>query len=615
MPGAALLAGGPLLPLGALAALAAWLIWIWRWSPPPRERWLLLLCGGVAALILGVTATQDLLRSRAQEPIRYRPCRRVPGLLGRARGERRASSRGPAAPAARSGGTARSVRQARSTGEGVTPSWIDAAAARRRSPTGRLGRSRAPARSRPTGRRRDPCGATRAPRCLRWLETAQTARRFLQSAASATAFVLRPLAGSDGSRFQLVCGESRSRRAVPPLLGGRLASGAGLRDEHRDRSGGERCGLAVGLWRPRARGGWQCRSCGRGNVVRCALPGCRRSFSPRAGRAPGERRGAAATAAGVPIGLGLVRSRRPARLRSRGPGRDGLEASLARSSRSRRWRSAASPSWVGVSRFPLPSSCCFSSGWRLQASAGSWPGVAAEERSRPLADSGWRRLGALCTLPGITLLARFWPAEALDLGADFTLAGAAGAARLGLAAALFGVLILAAQSAESAGAPGRLRLAFALPLILLAAAAHDHGLWALLPLAGGTWLAMRSLHWASGRTASGLTALLLLSVAISATAWETGYRLRSLAAAQRISRLAGAARTGAPGRRRRRGRVLLRCARPRGRGARGPAANGRGRPRLRALARLAAGAARCDLGAGRSSGRECHPRVSPTVCR
>ena len=63
--------------------------------------------------------------------------------------------------------------------------------------------------------------------------------------------------------------------------------------------------------------------------------------------------------------------------------------------------------------------------------------------------------------------------------------------------------------------------------MLCAAALHDYGLWALLPLLGGTVLAIHALPASSGRSASGLAALLLVAVAIAATAWEAGFRART----------------------------------------------------------------------------------------
>jgi signal transduction histidine kinase len=532
VPGAALLAGGPLLPLGALAALAAlgaWLIWIWRWSPPPRERWLLLLCGGVAALILGVSATQDLLRSRAQEPSDIALAAEYRAYWGEleASAERALAvlPSPPLDPAAQLEAFASLGQLAKESRlPGLTLLLLDA--------------DRQPVAWGGAGLLHDlgPPGAEGIPAVPPSAAVpplagdGAEARRFLQSAASATAFVLRPLAGSDGSLFQLVCGESRSRRAVPPLLGGRLANGSGLAPNTATAAAGSGADWLWGFGVPELVAG------GRGVPVARERRSLRTPGLPplvlaagweSAGRAPRS----SGDPAGVPIGLGLVGL---AALRGfalavlagtvlKRPLRVFEVAAMALCGVAILGRGLAVPGaellllLVGLALAGL--------GWFVVWSRG-------RERGRPR----WTRLarlGALCTLPGITLLARFWPAEALDLGADFTLAGAAGAARLGLAAALFGVLILAAQRSESAGAPGRLRLAFALPLILLAAATHDHGFWALLPLAGGTWLAMRSLHWVSGRAASGLTALLLLSVVLSATAWETGYRLRSLALLQR----------------------------------------------------------------------------------
>ncbi len=522
VPGAALLAGRPLF---TLVALAAWLIWIWRWAPPPRERWLLVLCGGVAALILAATAAHDLLRSSAEEPsdatlaAEYRAY--WDELEASAEQALAMLPRPPLEPAAQLEAFARLSQLAKESRlPGLTlllldsdrqpVAWGGAGLLHDLGPPGAEGIPAMPAMPAPPAMPGDT-GAS---------------RRFLQSAASATALVLRPLAGRDGSRFQLVCGESRSRRAMAPLLGGRPESGARLAPNTATAAA---AGAADWLW---------------GFGVVEPLPGGSAvpvAWESRALRSPGlpplvlaagwESAGQAPRSGGeqaaVLIGLGLF-----GLAALRGFALAVLAGTVLK--RPLRIFEVAAMALSGVAvlglglAVPAAELSLLLAGLAL-AGLG-W--FVVWSRGRKGSATPWTRaaeVGALCTLPGITLLARFWPVEALDLGADFTLAGAAGAARLGLAAALFGVLILAAQSSESAAAPGRLRLALALPLILLAAAGHDHGLWALLPLAGGTWLAMHSLHWASGRAAAGLTALLLLAVAISATAWETGYRLRSLA--------------------------------------------------------------------------------------
>ncbi len=525
VPGAALLAGRPLFTLGALAA---WLIWIWRWSPPPRERWLLLLCGGAAAVILAATATNDLLRASAEAPS---DAALVAGyraywdeLEASAEQALAILPRPPLEPAAQLEAFASLSQLAKESRlPGLTlllldsdrqpVAWGGAGLLHDLGPPGAEGIPALPA-------------VPSLPALPAPAGDAGDARRFLQSAASATALVLRPLAGRDGSRFLLVCGESRSRRAMAPLLGGRPERG----DRRAPNTAiAAAAGAADWLW---------------GFGVVDPVPGASAVAVPRERRAlrpPGlpplilaagwERAGEGPRSSGeraaVPIGLGLF-----GLAALRGFALAVLAGTVLQ--RPLRIFEVAAMALAGVAvlglglAVPAAELALLLAG--LAIAGLGW--LAAWRRGRRWRATPWTRaakVGALFTLPGITLLARFWPAEALDLAADFTLAGAAGATRLGLAAALFGVLILAAESSESAAARGRLRLAFALPLILLAAAGHDHGLWPLLPLAAGTWLALRSLRWASGRAASGLTALLLLAVAISATAWETGYRLRSLA--------------------------------------------------------------------------------------
>ncbi len=239
---------------------------------------------------------------------------------------------------------------------------------------------------------------------------------------------------------------------MAPLLGGRPERGARRATNTATAAAAGAVGLAVGLWRRRARAGGICHS----GSPRASFAAPSRAAAARSRRRLGERRTRHREAAASrppcrsvsdSFGLAALRGfalavlagtvlKRPLRdFRGRG---DGALRRRRPGSGSRRARRRAPR--------------CFSSGWRWRVSAGSWSGVAAEDGARVPRDSA-ARLGALCALPGITLLARFWPAEALDLGADFTLAGAAGAARLGLAAALFGVLILAAQRSESAATP------------------------------------------------------------------------------------------------------------------------------------------------------------------
>ncbi|MEO8195566.1 MAG: ATP-binding protein [Thermoanaerobaculia bacterium] len=535
VPGAALLAGQDWL---ALAALAAWLVWMLRWSPPLRERWLVAVCGALAALILALAAGRDLQRERAAEPSTERLAsayraywEELQASSERALGDLASpplDTAGQLEAFARLGRLARESRL-----PGLTLLLLDAD----RQPVAWGGagllHDLGPAGAEGISARSDTPGTTGA------AGDASGRRLFLQSAASATAIVLRTLPGRDGSRYQLVCGESRSRRGAPPLLDDLRGEAAGPEVE----AAGSAESAVIGsgaewLW-------------GFGAVApestATAVPGSRSILSPGlpplvlaagwedAGNGP---RGAGDRAA-LFVGTGLF-----GLAALRGFALAVLAGTVLK--RPLRIFEVAALALCGVAVLGLglavPAAellllagglALAGLGWFLVWSRNGAPGGAA---SNALATAS-----LLAAVPGIALLSRFWPAGKLDLGADFALVGAAGAARLGLAAALFGILVLAAQKPVTAATratpvtpvtpkvAGRLRLAASLGLILFAAAGHDHGFWALLPLVAGTLLAIRSFSPTSGRSASGVAAVLLVAVAISATAWEVGFRQRSFA--------------------------------------------------------------------------------------
>ncbi len=518
LPGAALLAGEDRI---SLAALAAWLFWLWRWAPPRRERWLVAICGGIAALVLTVATGSELQWKRAAPP----PTELLAGQYRAYWAELEASSERalaelPPPPLDAAGQLEAFNRLGRLAREsrlpGLTLLLLDA--------------DRQPLAWGGAGLLHDLGSAGSEGVALPAAEdeagTGSRGRRlFLQSAASATAIVARNLSGRDGGRYELVCGESRSRRGVPPLDGGEA----------------ERPRLAVkrgqGSPMPGDAAGWAW-GFGSGEAVSPApvLAGSRSIRSPglpplvlaagweRVEGGPETGGGRAALFIGLGLfGLAALRGFALAVLAGtvlRRPLRVFEVSALA--------LSGVAVLGLGL-EVPTAGLLVLVGGLAL-AGLGwyrAWSrGGTAGGRSR--ASATVAVLLAVGAIAGIALLSRYWPAGELDLGAGLALTGAAGAARLGLAAALFGVLVLAVPQPSSPAA-GRIRLGAALALILVAAAGHDHGLWALAPLIAGTVLASRSLPHGAGRSAAGVIAVLLMSVAIAATAWEIGFRLRSIA--------------------------------------------------------------------------------------
>ena len=515
VPAVALVTGRPLL---ALAALSAWGIWAWRWSPPRRERWLLAFAGGTAALLLSVAAGQELLLARAARPsdavlegeyraywdeLRIAAERAVEALPSPpydAASQLEAFDRlGVRAKASRLAGLTLLLLDA----DGQPVAWGGAGLLHDAGPF--VFGNRSAGISSGSGRRDG---------------------QFLQSAASATAVVVRELPGRDGNPYLLICGESRSRRAAPPLLGAENAS----RRLAPSLAAGSRWVWGLGAAPSPASaspeealpGGRAVRSPGLPPLLLAAEP---EDVDPgpaslgEGGSASGNARAAMLEGLGL-FGLAALRGFALAVLAGtvlKRPLRTFEVVALALSGVALLGGGLAVP--AGALLLLVGGLALASLGWFLVWSrGGGWGGAALPTLAAPLV--------AL----GITALARYWPGEALDLGADFALAGASGAARLGLAAALFGILILAARRPEASEEAGRLRPVLAWALIVFAAAGHDYGIWALLPLLAGTAFAARSLGRGAGHTPAGLTALLLLAVAISATAWETGHRLRSFAA-------------------------------------------------------------------------------------
>lgn len=513
VPAAVLVAGQPLL---SLAALAAWWIWQWRWSPPARERWLLAICGGCAALILALGGGRELLQQRAAQPSDTLLESEYRAYWDELKtGAERAIAQLPAPPYDAAGQLEAFGLLSRLAGEsrlpGLTLLLLDADG----QPVawGGAGLLHDAGSAVTGGGANAPVGAP-----------ARKDGRFLQSVASATALVVRDLPGRDGSRFLLVCGESRSRRSAPPLLATRLA--AGRRPATTPAPGLE---WVWGLGAASSGSSEAPESLGR-PVRPAGLPplllaaGWNAADAAPAGL--GEGGGANANSrAALLVGLGLVGL---AALRGfalavlagtvlKRPLRTFEVVALALSGVALLGFGLAVP--AGALALLVSGLALAGLGWFLVWSrGGGWGGA-------PVAT-----LAAPSAVLGIALLARFWPGQTLDLGADFALASASGAARLGLAAALFGILVLAARPPQAEAARGRIWLAAAWTLIAVGAAGHDFGGWALLPLLAGAGLATRSVGRVTGRAAAGLTALLLLSVAVSATAWEIGHRLRSFSA-------------------------------------------------------------------------------------
>lgn len=510
LPAAALLAGRPLI---ALAALASWVVWIVRWSPPTRERWLLGICGSLAVLLLGASTLREHLRQRARAASEVRWTGEYRAYWAELeRSSDRALAVLPTPPFDATSTLEAFARLGElatgSTLPGLTFLLLDAD----RQPVAWGGagllHELGPSGSEGLGGSADGERAGR--------------RLFLQSAASATAIVLRTLAAPGGEPYWLVCGESRSRRGPPPLAGERETAAALL---------GERMTTAEeGVdWR------WGFGEPAADTPAAFTLPGSDPIRVPGlptlvlaagwrevARVAPGRGESAALLVGVALFGLAALRGFALAVLAG-----TVLE-------RPRRIFEVMALALAGVAALargfvvPLPELALLvvgltlaGLGWFLAWSRGARAGVGG--------------IGALVAaaatvgaLPVIALLARRWPETALDLGADFALSGAAGAARLGLAAALFGGLVMAANGRATPPFVGRLRVGVGLALVLVAAALHDHGLWALLPLACGTVVAMQGLPVTSGRSASGLAVLVLVAVAISATAWEAGFRRRSV---------------------------------------------------------------------------------------
>ncbi len=519
LPAAALLAGRPLL---ALLALGAWGLWIILWSPPARERWLLAICGGLAALLLLASTAREHLRQRASAASASRwtaEYRAYWDELERSSDLALAALvRPPLDPARHLGAFERLGELARSSRlPGLTLLLLDA--------------DRQPVAWGGAGLLHElgPAGAEGLGEDA--ANDSDGRRLFLQSAASSTAVVLRNLATPAGERYLLICGESRSRRGPPPFAGESETASALLGE----RQTTHHAGLD---WR------W-----GFGEPVAETLdaPSLLPSSASRTIRSPGlpplvltagwqeavvvsaGRGESAALLVGLALfGLAALRGfalavlagtvlERPRRIFEVMALALAGVAALALGL-------AVPPSEIGLLVAGL---ALAGLGWFLAWSRG--PRVGAAGRGAIAAAAA-----TVVALPAIALLARRWPAAPLDLGADFALGGAAGAARLGLAAALFAGLVLAANGRSSPVPIARLRLVTALALGLIAAALHDHGLWSLLPLACGALVTMRALPAASGRSAAGLAALVLAAVAISATAWEAGFRRRS------VDRLPGA---------------------------------------------------------------------------
>jgi signal transduction histidine kinase len=509
-PGAALLAGRPWL---SLAALSAWLLWMLRWSPPPRERWLMAICGGGAALFLLFAVRADFERQRAAAP-----------------------SAAQLAADYRAYWTELEASSERALTALRSPPFDNAAQLEAFTELGRLA-----AASRLPGLTlllvngdHDPVawggsgllhelGPAASEGIAVRPGAAGEERLFLQSAASATAVVVREVSGKDGSRFRLICGESRSRRGFPPLLGERAGREAGTSTSAAAAEGAAvPSGGAEWTW------GFGDPSAPTPEVAALAARSVTASGLPPlvlaaawdpASAIPGGRQDRAAVLIGLAL-LGLASLRGFALAVLAGtvlqrPLRIFETAALA--------LSGVAVLGLGCA-VPLAELLVLVGGLAV-AGLGWFCVWSGRGEVRGTVASAIATLATLLALPASAMLARDWPFGELDLGANFTLAGAAGAARLGLAAAFFGILLLAVR--RPAGDRGdRARLAVALLLLLLAAAGHDHGIWVLLPLAGGVAVAVRSLPWTSGRNASGFIVLLLLAVVVSATAWEVGYRLR-----------------------------------------------------------------------------------------
>jgi len=522
LPAAALLAGSPLV---ALAALAAWAFWILRWSPPARERWLVALCGGLAVLVLAASAGREFSRQRASEATDAR-------LIGEYQAywdELQRSSELALAALARTPADAASQLDAFARlGElagasrlpGLTLLLLDAD----RQPVAWGGsgllHDLGPAGSEGLA----ALGGERAAAAADTGDEPGGRRIFLQSAASATAVVLRTLSGPAGGRYLLVCGESRSRRGPPPLMGERQSASA-LLGEHAVVADGS-ADWTWGFGPPDSPAPALPRS--------FAEPGSRAVFAP--GLPP------LVLAAGWQAATGIARDRGGAAALLVGLGLFGLAAlrgfALAVLAgtvleRPRRIFEVAALALSGVAvlalglAVPAPERVLLIIGLAL---AGLGWFLVWSRHKRANGGGQTTLIATLVTtgaVPAVALLARWWPATGLDLGADFALGGAAGAARLGLAATLFGGLVLSARGRSSGTQAAKVGLGGALILVLCAAALHDYGLWALLPLLGGTVLAIHALPASSGRSASGLAALLLVAVAIAATAWEAGFRART----------------------------------------------------------------------------------------
>ncbi len=205
VPGAALLAEQPWL---ALVALTAWLIWRWRWSPPARERWLLGICGALAAAVLGTAAGGDLVRSRAAAPsdaslaAEYRAYwDELQASSDAAITAVAALGRPPLDAAAQLEAFARLGRLARESRlPGLTLVLLDA--------------DRQPVAWGGAGLLHDlgPSGAEGVAGLPASEPGAE--RLFLQSAAAATALVLRPSPGATAAVFS--CSAARAVRGAPP---------------------------------------------------------------------------------------------------------------------------------------------------------------------------------------------------------------------------------------------------------------------------------------------------------------------------------------------------------------------------------------------------------------
>ncbi|MEO8277255.1 MAG: ATP-binding protein [Thermoanaerobaculia bacterium] len=544
-PGVALVAGTPVL---ALLALSGWIVWWFRFAPPSRERWLLLLCGGLSAALLSYSAARELARNNASPPsdlrleIAYRAywselaasADRALAVLPQPPFDEAAqlqafellgalardsplpalsyllldSDRQPVAWGGAgllhdvAGGTPGPPAATGATG--VTGGTGGTGGIAGHPDGNTAGRTAAAAQS------LIPADPT-----ARGTAASRQELLFRQSAASASALVVRRLPARSGAAFELVTGESRSRFGAPPLFGGRReAASPGLEgaarpfktwgfgrlsqpQSARELRPADLPALSLELQDPQ-------------RVATSPDTDAERTSDRRATIVVGLALFGLAALRGFALailaGTVLTRPRRLVEVPLLGLAGVALLA-------------------IGFAT-PLPAlslllgglgvAAC--SGLLVSTRGGGWSGAA---------------LLALGVVPAITWLGSLASPLGLDLGADLALTGAAAAVRLGLAATIFGTLILAARSSNASPAPRGIARGVGVALILLSAALHDHGAWTLLPLVSGTVIAARSFRWAPMRGVASWASILLVAVAVSATAWEIGFRLRTIGALER----------------------------------------------------------------------------------